>query len=345
MTQFTHKNHYVPQFYLKQWSTDNTKIWEYKLLVSNSRVSIWKSASIEDAIGWRRDLYTGYINDSETDEIEKWYEREIENPAQNVIERVNNREDINKNDIKKLVRFMAAQHLRTPAGYLRGKSIFENTVFKDKTKDLSELTKGAVNYLLEASSTNNYQDFQKWLPLKIVTGDIIESEQKAEVQLTTGFTRNAWIFQNMTLLNFTHNCLYEHDWKILEAAPGVNLYTSDDPAIFMNYNSITNYDFDGGWGKQRGNILFPLSPKFFLFTEIGTDLSNYRLNKNPFLTYMIQRATLENAFLSIYSLNPVGNITCCRKRVVDAEKFKTNEEVWKNWNEMQLRMEKEFKNV
>lgn len=346
MNQFSRDNHYIPQFYLKQWSTDNSpKVWEYRLLVSHEKVPEWQQVSIKDSTGWHRDLYTGIIEDVETDEIENWYESDIERPVQPVIQKVNNREKLKRNEIKTLVRFAAAQHLRTPAAYIRGKRIFESANSRGEIKDNSELTKGASSYLLDKSSMNKYAEFQKWLPLKIETGSLNETKNKVEIKITTGFTRNTWNFQNLTLLNLTHNCLYDHDWKVLEAALGVNLYTSDDPAIFLNYNSFDNYDFFGGWARKGCNILFPISPRFFLFTEIGADLSKDKLDKDPLLTYMMQRFTIENAFNRIYSLSKVDNISECRKREVNTEKFFEDEEAWKQWNKTQLSMEREFKEI
>ncbi|WP_158408584.1 DUF4238 domain-containing protein [Desulfosporosinus fructosivorans] len=35
--QTTHNNHYIPQFYLKNWSQDGINIYIYSLLVPDSR--------------------------------------------------------------------------------------------------------------------------------------------------------------------------------------------------------------------------------------------------------------------------------------------------------------------
>ena len=47
MKDITHRNHYVPQFYLKNWSNDGNKLWVYSLLVPHVKVPYWKEKSIE----------------------------------------------------------------------------------------------------------------------------------------------------------------------------------------------------------------------------------------------------------------------------------------------------------
>ena len=46
--QFHKRNHYIPQMYLKNWSSDNKKIWQKKLLVSNENIPEWQKVSIDN---------------------------------------------------------------------------------------------------------------------------------------------------------------------------------------------------------------------------------------------------------------------------------------------------------
>ena len=106
---------------------------------------------------------------------------------------------------------------------------------------------------------------------------------------------------------------------------------------------VDKYDFKGGWGREHGNAFFPLSPRYFLFTEMGVDLSDLDVKNNLLFTYMMQRITIEHAFRSIYSLTPKPSLMTCRNRIVDEIKFKEEAAIWKNWNSIQIEMEKEFK--
>ena len=50
--QITHNNHYVPEFYLRNWSNDGKKIFVYSLLVSNTNVPYWEQKSIRSTAVW-----------------------------------------------------------------------------------------------------------------------------------------------------------------------------------------------------------------------------------------------------------------------------------------------------
>ena len=42
--EITHDNHYVPQFYLRNWSTDGLRVFTYRLLASHPNVPLWELA-------------------------------------------------------------------------------------------------------------------------------------------------------------------------------------------------------------------------------------------------------------------------------------------------------------
>lgn len=344
MSQFARNNHYIPQFYLRQWANQEQKVWEYKLLVSHDNVPCWQLVSLKDSTAWQRDLYTGFVKDNETDEVEHWYDYEIENPAQITFEKISNNEKLNKLDVSRLIRFVAAQYVRTPAAYFRSKLVFENTVHKTIKKDSSELTIGSANYLTKPASTNEFNKFSKWFPFEINIGEPSEENNMVKVEFTTGFTRNMWHFQNYTLLDRTYSCLLEHDWHVVSAPPGVRLNTSDDPVVFANFYDEGKYDFKGGWGRKNGNAFFPISPYHFLFTQMGDGVDEKYVKDNIFLlTYWMQRITIENAFRRIYSVSQNNSVISCRKRMVSELDYKNEREIWANWNRIQNDFEQTFK--
>ncbi len=50
------KNHFVPRCYLKNFSKDGNKIWNYELLVPNSKFPEWKLSPIINK-AYRKYLY------------------------------------------------------------------------------------------------------------------------------------------------------------------------------------------------------------------------------------------------------------------------------------------------
>ena len=111
--QLTIKNHFVPQSYLKRWEDTEQKISVYKTLVSHSTAPNWKKYSAA-AIAYHKNLYTQVLNGNESDELEKWFDREFEAPANSVLDKATQDQKLTKNDWNILIRFLAAQDVRTP---------------------------------------------------------------------------------------------------------------------------------------------------------------------------------------------------------------------------------------
>jgi len=76
----TRDNHFVPQLYLKNFATDSGEVLEYRILVSDPKVPIWKPVNVAGT-GYERNLYTRIVRGEEADDIEQWLNREFESPA------------------------------------------------------------------------------------------------------------------------------------------------------------------------------------------------------------------------------------------------------------------------
>src|SRR5690606_20519687 len=107
-----------PQFYLRLWSMDGKSVWVYKTLVANENVPIWEEKSIRK-IAFRRHLYTQLNDSSESDEFEHWINREFEIPASLVIQKFLNNSRLTSGDWHILIKFLAAQDVRTPLSYIK----------------------------------------------------------------------------------------------------------------------------------------------------------------------------------------------------------------------------------
>ena len=108
------EHHYVPCVYLKRFTGANGKVSVYRLLVSHPNVAEWKPLSPR-GIAYHDHLYTRMLSGSESDEIEDWFGREFETPVKEAIDRATHDQRLTTSHWKSLIRFVAAQDVRTPA--------------------------------------------------------------------------------------------------------------------------------------------------------------------------------------------------------------------------------------
>src|SRR5271168_1916025 len=108
------ENHYVPCLYLKRFGSSSGRVLTYRLLVDHSRVPLWKETSVR-GIAYHAHLYTRIVSGTQTDEVEKWLNAEFETPAEEALKRATGGSRLSPTDWHNLVRFLAAQDVRTPA--------------------------------------------------------------------------------------------------------------------------------------------------------------------------------------------------------------------------------------
>ncbi|HWQ98388.1 MAG TPA: DUF4238 domain-containing protein, partial [Clostridia bacterium] len=330
MEQFTRDNHYLPQLYLKSWSIDTNKIWQYRLLVSNENVPIWKYASIKD-VGYHSDLYSGILNGKETDEIEKFFQREIEDPVKPAIFKVENHERLSRFDLEKLVRFLAAQYVRTPARYFRHKPIYDQLIPSLLQTDLRKLVARAEFALQNNLPISTNAKGSKWLPYRT---ELVQSHEpgKKLLYFEVLCDRQIWFLEMEKILKDTYKCLLDHRWSFVEAATGVTFYTSDDPVLSVRNDGNGEMMGDGAWTRAGTNIIFPLSPRFLMYTEVGSEEDDSIMQKQPNFSYLFQRYTINHAFRSIFSIKQSPYIHECRKRTVNAELFEKEKSEMRSWH-------------
>lgn len=114
MLEFHRDNHYVACLYLKHFQADPGHVFSYRTLVAHPRVRVWKRDSIK-GVAYHKHLYTRIISGVESDEIETWLDREFEAPAEEALRKATAGLQLAKFDWYNLVRFLAAQDVRTPA--------------------------------------------------------------------------------------------------------------------------------------------------------------------------------------------------------------------------------------
>lgn len=341
MAQVTHNNHFVPQSYLRRWSDDGYRVHCYQLLVPNDNFPKWGLRPVR-GIAYQRDLYTISVGKEETDEHEKWLEKEFETPAQDAIERVIQGRVLTSFDRERLALYMAAQDLRTPLSYIettaRWRQQFPNLLQQTLNKTVKELEKSK-----RTGRTPKKRKQEKKPPFADsfriqINKDARPETKQAEIRVAVTVGRRLWIESQKYLLENTAQKLLSHSWSIVEPAYGMEWITSDHPVVRVNYYGPGRYDFKGGWGKKNGNLIMPLSPKHLLFTQIGDKQPGWMMFSEE-ATLEIQRFIAERAHRFIFARKPLNNIEQFRSRFVDQDAYNDEQRIWANWHSDQSKSE------
>jgi hypothetical protein len=335
MAQLKRDNHFVSQFYLKQWSKDGNRIWSYRILVSHKRIQEWKLRSIR-GVAFHRDLYTKLSKGQEIDEFERWIETEFETPAQEVLDKVISDRALTTSDWERLALFFAAQDVRTPTSYLElrrhWKQKLPQILKSTLEKSVSQFEKARQeNRTLTKTNTYN-KIFKDSIKIQI-TPNTDPEKGTGIIRASMIVGRNLWLESQRFLLTKTANILKKHKWSIVEPAKGSYWFTSDHPVIRLNYGN-GSYNLKGGWGNKGAYLLMPLSSRHLLFTRIGFE-APARFTFSAEKTLKIQQFIAERALRWIFALEPMSLVVHLRPRRIDASMVKTDEQQWRKWHKEQ----------
>ena len=338
---FRRDNHYVPHLYLKRWASAHKRVWVYRTLVSHPRVHLWSESSIR-GVAYHQHLYTRIVGAHETDEIERWLDQEFEAPAEAALQKVISDARLTPANWKSLVRFLAAQHVRTPARLademqrwstsLPG--LLEDTMHKSVQR-LEQARKSGE--LLPRSEVPHGE----YIPFRATT-QLEPGEEYGTLKGEIVAGRGLWLFSIRHLLTKTINALHQHKWTILSPPKGMLWLTSDDPVIPLNFNSSGDYDFKGGWGSIGTEILLPLGPRHLLYTQIGKPVPRRGEMFPRDQAELIQRFIAEHAHRIIFAAEPDAEVPRLRPRIVSADLVREESEQWRKWHEEQASAERKL---
>jgi len=114
---YSKSNHYVPCMYLKRFQSSPGWIYRYDILVPHVQYPVWTEKPL-DRVASANDLYTSVKDGQEDDAHEKWLNTVFETPAEDALQRAASGSSMTKGDWSRLVRFIAAQDVRTPVRLL-----------------------------------------------------------------------------------------------------------------------------------------------------------------------------------------------------------------------------------
>lgn len=339
--ELTRDNHYVPRTYLKRWAYDGARVWTYRVLSSHPNVPLWTLHSTK-GLAFHKHLYTRVVPSGETDDIERWIGREFESPAEEPIRKAVSNEKLTVTDWQNLIRFLAAQDVRTPARLIEDLKNWRETLPADIEKTLeNSLRELEAAKLGGAPLPHDEVPHAELFPGR-VTIETLPEQGGGLVRFETSVGRSLWLFGIKNLLTKTVNALLQHKWTILRSPPGIEWLTSDNPVVRLNFYSAKKYDFGGGWGCKGSQIFLPLSPNHLMYTQIGAKPPPKGRVVSVDLAQSLQRITVEHAHRFVFGRTQNPRVAVWRPRVVDRQAFDAEAAQWRHWHESQSNAERAF---
>lgn len=332
---FRRDHHYVSCGYLKRWACADGKLWVYRTLVSRREVPLWKRVSPRGA-AYRSSLYSRPIPGREVDEIEKWFDSEIEGPAEEPLQKATSDSRLTPDDWKCLLRFLAAQQVRTPARFekqlKRWSEQMPGNIEQTLADSVSELERRheAGEPPPDHEPLENVEAF----PMRVSTR-LEPGQEKGEVRVEAVAGRALWLWGMQHVLDRTWQALRKSKWTILHPPEGWSWFTSDDPVVCLNFNSLVDYNFDGGWANPGTEILLPIGPQHLMYAQVGRRPPQKGERMPEAQAEIVLRMIAEHAYRLIFANDPSPDIPRLRPRIEDAEAFSADSSRWANWEDDQ----------
>ncbi|PNB50140.1 hypothetical protein C1X29_10525 [Pseudomonas sp. GW456-12-10-14-LB2] len=335
-------NHYVPQAYLRQWVV-NGKILTYRLLVPHEKCEHWKSHSPK-GIAKHQHLYTYFSGSKDSDEIERWLDREFEQPASVSITKVVKETQLSVEDWNNLFRFAVAQSIRTPTGmhsFMKRQNETLEALLSESMVESVAKVEAALASGIKIEPAPAVDPYSK-LPLKLHRVKNEDGSEGIEARVLNG--RKFWIWQLEHILKNTIHRMPTHRWTILHAPTGVTWPTTDNPFTRMGVGANGELSLEGGWGVKGTRLFLPLSPKHLLFACVGQRPpprgSTVSLSDAAFFRTMI----INGASRYIFATD-TQDIVEFRPRIVSRELFDAEAKQWSDWHAIQSEEEAQYPNL
>ena len=228
-------DHYIPQYYLKSFSQkDGKSIWVY------DKIEKRKFSTQVKSIG----NITGFYSD----EVEKYLANTIENPANEVLKKIRNHEEITNDEKETLAEYMAVMYKRVPKGKERIKELAPS-ICEDLSKKYNEVLQKLV--LISPNKSNIAQ--KRASEIKKILDEYLKDPPKKIWLDNIPPQRSPRIVA----------ALNQMIWRFMKCDDRVGFMTSDNPLFY--FNSI-------GIGKPESEVTFPISKDIVLWATWRTDL-------------------------------------------------------------------------
>lgn len=318
------------------------RVWMYRVLASDRRVPLWSLRHIR-GIAFHTHLYTRLVAGQESDDFERWLDREFEAPAEDAIEKATSDLPLTRDDWRILVRFLAAQDVRTPAWFEEQSERWEKSIPELLENTLSS----SVKALEEAAASGTPVDERtgaesEGLPIQILT-ERVPGADTGRVGIKFLIGRELWQWSMRRALEHTVDALHRHRWTILRPPRGVSWLTSDSPVVRLNMTDRSQYDFKGGWGRKGSDIFLPLGPQHLMHTQIGERPPPRGKRLSHDQADLVRRMIAERAHRLIFAEEADAHVHVLRPRVEDPELFRRDREQWQTWHAEQTAAENQLR--
>jgi hypothetical protein len=304
-------------------------------------VPLWRRTSTR-GIAYHEHLYTKIAASGESDEVERWLGAEFEAPAEEAIEKAVSDKRLTPADWRLLARFFAAQDVRTPARLVenmeRWSASLSETVQKSMRDSVAQLEAMSDQELRALPKQSTPPD---QLPFR-VTVERSPDGPGGWLKGRTVVGRGLWIWSIRHVLSNTLQALYKHRWTIVHPPRGVTWFTSDDPVLKVNFSSLQDYTFGGGWGSTGTDLLLPLGPEHLLFTQVGKPVPRRGTRMDVGKAVVARRLIAEHAHRYIFASDPDPFVEQVRMRIVDDQALRRETEEWRRWHTEQTAAEQEL---
>lgn len=331
MFNFRKNNHYVSQFYLRQWESSEDKTFQYSIVVPHENHPLWVEKSISGT-AYHEHLYTQTKDGVDSDTFEKWIGDEIESPAKISVGKALKQQRLTSTDWHHLVRFLALQDVRTPSrlGMMLSHWKKEMPTFLNKTLQdiISSIQSSRLDIPL--TETINVTGFHSILDVR-VKPDPKKGNSTIETQAVVN--RDFWVNSAQHILTNTYHALLSHRWTILHSPNGFSWCTSDHPVVCMKDKKFAGYDTNIGWGTPDAEIFMPLSPHHLLYTRVGIRPPSKGFVLQEHNARRFQEAITRRAHRAIFSATRNNVVPKLRPRTVDLEVFQREKELWQKFHE------------
>ena len=210
-------NLYVPRSYLKRWADEDGRLWSYRVLVSHPNVPLWKSQSTK-SLAYHEHLYTRVVTNEHADDAERWLDADFESPAEEAIQKAVANGRLTRTDWDRLIRFLAAQDVRTPARLMENLQRWHHTLpflvedTLERSVNSLEAAKRDGQPLPKAERPHG-----EFFPGR-VTIESKPGEDGGRLRFETVVGRALWLFSLKTVLTKTIHVLLKHQWTILRSS-------------------------------------------------------------------------------------------------------------------------------